>query len=141
MIGNDHDHDIDYADKYHRHYEDEGIARGLREDLGAAEARIARLEDDLRDALNRLHVLEDQHAPEAEPPLLTSLDSEDWNGSDEPDSSCAVCGNPVGIFRDRAGWHHYKGFGTAEHPVEIYDPGHEATVSANAPAAAFRWLP
>jgi len=54
-----HDH-YDYAEKYHRHYDDESAVRGLREDLGAAEERIRQLEDDLRDALNRIHVLEDR---------------------------------------------------------------------------------
>lgn len=55
-----HDHDGDYAGKYHRHYDDESTARGLREDLGRAEARISELEDGLRDALNRIHALEDR---------------------------------------------------------------------------------
>jgi len=55
----DHDH-YDYAEKYHRHYDDESTVRGLREDLAAAEGRIHELADDLRDALNRIHVLEDQ---------------------------------------------------------------------------------
>lgn len=54
-----HDHDLDYAEKHHRHYDDESTARGLREDLGRAEERIRELEDGLRDALNRIHVLED----------------------------------------------------------------------------------
>jgi hypothetical protein len=51
----------------------------------------------------------------------------DTDDDTDDDASCAVCGNPIGIFQGRTGWHHYKGFGTAEHPVEIYDPGHEAT--------------
>jgi hypothetical protein len=55
-----HDHDGDYAEKHHRHYDDESTARGLREDLGRAEARISELEDSLRDALNRIHALEDR---------------------------------------------------------------------------------
>lgn len=55
-----HDHGNDYAEKYHRHYDDESVARGLREDLGRAEARIHELENDLRDALNRIHALEDR---------------------------------------------------------------------------------
>jgi hypothetical protein len=59
-----HDHDGDYAEKYHRHHDDESTVRGLREDLSAAEARIRELEDGLRDALNRIHVLEDR-TPEA----------------------------------------------------------------------------
>jgi hypothetical protein len=54
-----HDHYNDYAEKHHRHYDDESTARGLREDLSRAEERIRQLEDGLRDALNRLHVLED----------------------------------------------------------------------------------
>jgi hypothetical protein len=40
-----HDHDGDYAALHHRHYDDESVARGLREDLGAAEERIRVLED------------------------------------------------------------------------------------------------
>jgi len=55
-----HDHDGDYAEKHHRHYDDESTARGLREDLGRAEERICELEDGLRDALNRIHALEDR---------------------------------------------------------------------------------
>jgi hypothetical protein len=55
-----HDHDGDYAGKYHRHYDDESTAAGLREDLGRAEERIRELEDGLRDALNRIHALEDR---------------------------------------------------------------------------------
>ena len=54
------DHDGDYAEKHHRHYDDESTARGLREDLGRAEERIRELEDGLRDALNRIHALEDR---------------------------------------------------------------------------------
>lgn len=54
-----HDHSLDYADRHHRHYDDESTMQGLREDLGRAEERIRQLEDDLRDALNRIHVLED----------------------------------------------------------------------------------
>jgi predicted nucleic acid-binding Zn-ribbon protein len=54
-----HDH-YDYAERHHRHYDDESTARGLREDLSLAEARISDLEQNLRDALNRIHVLEDQ---------------------------------------------------------------------------------
>jgi hypothetical protein len=61
-----HDHGNDYAEKYHRHYDDESTARGLREDLGRAEARISELADDLRDALNRIHVLEDRDQAEEE---------------------------------------------------------------------------
>ena len=55
-----HDH-YDYAEKYHRHYDDESTARGLREDLGAAEERIRELADDLRAALERIRQLEKEY--------------------------------------------------------------------------------
>ncbi len=44
-----HDH-YEYADKYHRHDDDESTVRGLREDLGHAEERIRELGNDMRDA-------------------------------------------------------------------------------------------
>jgi predicted nucleic acid-binding Zn-ribbon protein len=53
-----HDHGLDYAERHHRHYDDESTAQGLRQDLSAAEERIRQLEDDLRDALNRIRALE-----------------------------------------------------------------------------------
>ena len=43
-----HDHDGDYAEKYHRHYDDESTAKGLREDLSRAEERIGELQDGIR---------------------------------------------------------------------------------------------
>jgi predicted nucleic acid-binding Zn-ribbon protein len=55
-----HDHYNDYAEKHHGHYDDESTAKGLREDLGRSGERIRQLEDDLRDALNRIHALEDR---------------------------------------------------------------------------------
>lgn len=55
-----HDHDGDYAEKHHRHYDDESAVWGLREDLGAAKERIRALEDDLRGALERIRALEGQ---------------------------------------------------------------------------------
>jgi hypothetical protein len=61
-----HDHDLDYAAKHHRHYDDESTVRGLREDLGHAEARISDLEDEvggmryqLGQALGRVVALEE----------------------------------------------------------------------------------
>jgi predicted nucleic acid-binding Zn-ribbon protein len=59
-----HDH-YDYAEKYHRHHDDESAVRGLREDLGAAEERIRELENDLRDAFERIRALEGQ-TPQAQ---------------------------------------------------------------------------
>ncbi len=67
--GHDHyDYDYDYAERYHRHYDDESTAAGLREDLGQAQERIRELEDGLRDALDRLHVLEDRQPDYASVP-------------------------------------------------------------------------
>jgi hypothetical protein len=48
-------------------------------------------------------------------------------GKDEA-HTCATCGAWVGIFTGHGGgWHHYRGEGTAESPVGIYDAGHQAT--------------
>ncbi len=55
-----HDHYLDYAEKHHRHHDEETTVRGLREDLGRAEERIRELENDLRDVLERVHALEDR---------------------------------------------------------------------------------
>ena len=56
--GQRHDHDLDYAEKHHRHYSDESTARGLRQDLAAAEERIRTMEDDLRGAIAVIRVLD-----------------------------------------------------------------------------------
>lgn len=53
-----HDHGLDYAERHHRHYDDESTAQGLREDLGRAEERIRQLEDDLREVWTRIRALE-----------------------------------------------------------------------------------
>ncbi len=62
-----HDH-YDYAERHHRHYDDESTARGLREDLSHAGERIRELENGLRDALNRIHALEDRLPDYADEP-------------------------------------------------------------------------
>jgi hypothetical protein len=49
-----HDHDGDYAEKYHRHYDDESAVRGLGKDLSRAEERIRELEEKLSDDIRRL---------------------------------------------------------------------------------------
>lgn len=62
---NDHDHrgeyagvfaknPGEYAEKHHRHYDGESTARGLREDLSAAEARIGDLENEAGDLRRQL---------------------------------------------------------------------------------------
>ena len=65
-----HDH-YDYAERYHRHYDDESTARGLREDLSRAEGRIGELENDIRDAFERIRALEDQRPDYADGRTLT----------------------------------------------------------------------
>ena len=41
--------------------------------------------------------------------------------------ACTTCGAPIGMFTGLAGWRHFRGDGTADNPVELYDAGHEAT--------------
>jgi hypothetical protein len=58
-----HDH-YDYAERHHRHYDDESTVSGLREDLGAAEERIRELENNrevgqLRRDVNFADVVDD----------------------------------------------------------------------------------
>ena len=52
---------------------------------------------------------------------------------DEPDDDepyCYTCGSPVGIFHGHGdGWHHWRGKGTADSPVELYDAGHAPEVA------------
>ena len=137
-----HDH-YDYAEKYHRHY-DRARGRGLREDE-RREERIHELEDGLRDALNRIHVLEGE-APQARQ-LQAELDAtladnaaagygEDYYGEPDDDEddrwretyTCARCGALIGAFIGHGdGWHHYRGEGTVVSPVELFDAGDEAT--------------
>jgi hypothetical protein len=48
----------------------------------------------------------------------------------EDELRCSTCGSPVGIFLGHGGgWHHWRGKGTAESPVELYDAGHEPSVA------------
>ena len=75
MSWNDHDHrgeyasdghdHYDYAERHHRHYDDESAVSGLREDLGHAEERIRELANDLREAFERIRALEGQ-TPQAQ---------------------------------------------------------------------------
>ena len=62
MNWNDH---YDYAERHHRHYDDESRVSGLSEGLGHAEERIRELENDLRDAFERIRALEGQ-TPQAQ---------------------------------------------------------------------------
>ena len=76
-----HDHSLDYAERYHRHYDDERTADGLREDLGHAEERIRELEDTLNAAIGRIARLEERlNSPSYEPD--GTPDPIDGQGSD-----------------------------------------------------------
>jgi hypothetical protein len=79
-----HDHDGDYAEKHHRHHDDESAVCGLREDLGHAEERIRELADDLRDALNRIHALEDRQPDYAADPGADPDRPETWAFGEPP---------------------------------------------------------
>jgi len=56
------------------------------------------------------------------------------NDADEDDLEpyCKTCGEPVSIFISYTGWQHYRGDGTPENRIELYDAGH-------APVVAWRW--
>jgi hypothetical protein len=53
-------------------------------------------------------------------------------GAGDDDVRCSACGELIGMFTGRQGWQHYRGNGTVDNPVEIYDAGHEATIAGGA---------
>lgn len=49
---------------------------------------------------------------------------------DDEEPFCFTCGSPVGIFAGQGGgWRHFRGEGTAECPVELFDAGHAPEVA------------
>lgn len=61
---------------------------------------------------------------------LTGDEDEFGHEDDEPDPYCSACGADIGIFHGHGdGWHHYRGNGTAEAPIELYDAGHAPAVA------------
>lgn len=62
----------------------------------------------------------------ADAPGDTSAHDEDQG---DETYACPACGAPVGMFTGLAGWQHFRGDGTADSPVELYDAGHEATLA------------
>lgn len=51
---------------------------------------------------------------------------------DQTEPYCTVpeCGAAVGIFQGHgADWHHYRGNGTTEAPIVLYDAGHDPVVA------------
>ena len=61
---------------------------------------------------------------------LTTRLAEDEDQADEDEPYCNTCGSPVGIFYGHGdGWHHFRGEGTADSPVELFDAGHAPEVA------------
>jgi hypothetical protein len=53
------------------------------------------------------------------------LDDLDEDQADEDEPYCSTCGQPVGIFHGYGdSWHHWRGRGTIDSPVELYDARH-----------------
>ncbi|MGH3225580.1 MAG: hypothetical protein ACRDPY_44035 [Streptosporangiaceae bacterium] len=74
------------------------------------------------------HVTGMGDSPAAALATVWPLDLDDKDHEDEP--YCYTCGLPVGIFQGHGdGWHHWRGKGTAENPVELYDAGHAPEVA------------
>jgi hypothetical protein len=60
--------------------------------------------------------------------LTTQLVAEDEVDEDQP--YCLTCGADVGIFISHGdAWLHYRGKGTAESPVELFDAAHAPDVA------------
>ena len=60
--------------------------------------------------------------------LIGERDADEPGDEDEP--YCCTCGSPVGIFHGHSdSWRHWRGRGTAQSPVELYDAGHEPEVA------------
>ena len=51
----------------------------------------------------------------------------DSDAPDDPAPYCTACGSEIGIFiRYSLGWRHYRT--TAQHGIELFDPGHAPVV-------------
>lgn len=95
----------------HRQYEDRELFPFA---LGVAQQLLG----DLADLAERLGGDEGQAA---EP------EDDHWR---DYNYACSTCGAQIGIFEGHVGgWRHYRGSGTVANPVEIFDAGHEATVT------------
>ena len=49
---------------------------------------------------------------------------------DDEEPYCSECGATIGIFHGHGdAWLHYTGEGTVEHPIELFDAGHEPVIA------------
>lgn len=66
--------------------------------------------------------------------IIDRLADDDTEAEDDDDETytCARCGASISIFigQQERGWQHYRGEGTAASPIELYDAGHEAAITA-----------
>ena len=61
--------------------------------------------------------------------LLDRLNEAD-SAEDDPEPYCSACGASIGIFLTHGpDWHHYRGDGTVDSPVELYDADHAPEVA------------
>ena len=62
--------------------------------------------------------------------ILDDRDEDDLDDLEDEEPYCYTCGSPAGIFLGHGdGWHHWRGKGTADSPVELYDAGHAPEVA------------
>lgn len=94
-----HDHDLDYADKHHRHYDDERAAGELRRELCELSTKLSAALDELRDAQERIRVLEDRQPDYAGPSPEADEDQDDECGCPKANSMIrhqgATCTDPI----------------------------------------------
>ena len=98
-----HDHDAEYAERYHRHYDDERAVDELRQLLGEIRTALAEAREDLRDALNRIHQLEEQTPEARQAGYEADVAMADAGGEDEREPYTGPCCWRA-VYDDSAGW-------------------------------------
>ena len=59
---------------------------------------------------------------------------------DDEEPCCETCGAAVGIFHAHGdAWIHYRGEGTADSPIELFDAGHEPVIAWRPVVAMRAW--
>jgi hypothetical protein len=111
----------DFAARQRAEAEDGDNAESRLKWAETAEAALERIEAAMAER--------GQDGDEDLPAVLRRLADEDED-RDEPEElyRCSVCGDRIGIFQGRGGgWKHWRGAGTSDDPVAIFDAGHKAT--------------